>query len=53
MKQFSKIAGDQNIGKKDKDKRSIKNWRTISVLNTDMKITSKDLVTGLKNVLHF
>ena len=29
------------LGKKDKDKRLIKNWRPISLLNADMKIKAK------------
>ena len=41
------------LGKKDKDKRFIKNWRPISLLNTDMKIISKVLSTRIKNVLPF
>ena len=31
------------LGKNDKDKRFIKNWRQTSLLNTDMKIISKVL----------
>ena len=33
------------LEKKDKDKRFIKNWRPMSLLNTDMKIISKVLST--------
>ena len=39
------------LGKKDKDKRFMKNWRPISLLNTDTKIKSKVLSTRIKNVL--
>ena len=39
--------------KKDKDKSFIKNWRPISLLNTDMKIISKVLSTRIKSVLPF
>ena len=39
--------------KKDKDKRFIKNWRPISLLNTDMKIISKVLSTRIKSVLPY
>ena len=41
------------LEKKDKDERFIKNWRPISLLNTDMEITSKVLSTRIKNVLPF
>ena len=41
------------LEKKDKDKRFIKNWRPISLLNTDTKIISKVLSTRIKNVLRF
>ena len=39
------------LGKKDKDKRFMKNWRPISLLNTDTKIKGKVLSTRIKNVL--
>ena len=39
------------IEKKDKDKRFIKNWRPISLLNVDYKIISKALASSSKKVL--
>ena len=41
------------LEEKDKDKRFIKNWRLISLLNTDMKIISKVLSTRIKYVLPY
>ena len=37
--------------KKDKDKRFIKNWRPISLINYDAKLLSKTLAERLKSVL--
>ena len=39
------------IEKKDRDKRFIKNWRPISLLNVDVKLTSKVLSNQIKNLL--
>ena len=39
------------IAKKDRDKRFVKNWRPISLLNVDTKILSKSLAEKLKNVV--
>ena len=39
--------------KKRKDKRFIKNWRPISLLNVDYKIGSKALAEGFKKFLQF
>ena len=41
------------VKKKDQDKKLIKNWRPISVLNVDTKHISKVLVERLKKVLPF
>ena len=39
------------IEKKDKDKRMIKNWRPISLINADAKIASKVLSLRMQKVL--
>ena len=41
------------IEKKGKDKRFIKNWRPISLLNVDYKIASKLLLKGSENYFEF
>ena len=40
------------IEKRGEDKRSIKNWRPISLLNVDIKIASKVLAVRLKKVIN-
>ena len=39
------------IEKKGKDKRFMKNWWTISLINVDTKISSKALAARMENVL--
>ena len=39
------------LEKKGKDKRLIKNWRPISLINVDTKIASKALAKRLENIL--
>ena len=53
LSSFQKQAVIKMLVKKDEVKRLIKNWRPISLLNTDMKTTSKLLSTRIKNVLPF
>ena len=50
---FKKQAVIKMLEKKDKTKRFIKNWRSISLLNTNMKIISKVLLTGISFFLPF
>ena len=40
------------IEKKGRDKRLIKNWRPISLLNADVKIASKAMALRIKRVIH-
>ena len=39
------------IEKKDKDKRFLKNWRPISLINVDAKIASKAIALRIKKVI--
>ena len=41
------------IEKKDRDKRFIKNWRPIWLLNVYMKLISKGLASRLKSIISF
>ena len=40
------------IEKKDRDKRILKNWRPISLINIDVKLASKALALRVRNVMH-
>lgn len=56
--QHGKLSPDQRRGiinlipKKDKNPTSLKNWRPISLLNTDYKMVSKCIALRIRNVLH-
>ena len=41
------------IFKKHSDRKGLKNWRPISLLNVDHKITSKVITSRLANVIEF
>ena len=55
--EFEELSNSQKqaiitlIKKKGKDKRMIKNWRPISLINVDAKIASKTLAKRLEKVL--
>ena len=55
--EFGELSNSQKqaiitlIDKKGKDKRMIKNWRPISLINVDTKIISKVLAKRLEKVL--
>ena len=57
LNQESRTSQKQDVikmlEKKGKDKKFITNWRSISLLNTDMKIISKVLSTRIESVLLF
>ena len=46
-----KQAAIKLIEKKDRDKRFTKNWRSVSLLNVDVKLISKVSSNQIKNVL--
>ena len=48
---WQKQAVMKLIEKNDEDKKLIKNWRPISLLNVDKKLISKVLIERLKKVL--
>ena len=39
------------LEKKDKDRRFFKNWRPISLINVDVKITSKAIARRIESIL--
>ena len=55
--EYSKLSNSQKqavitlIEKKGKDKRLVKNWRPISLVNVDAKLASKTLAKRLEKVL--
>ena len=51
LTQEQKIAIINLIPKKDKDLRFLKNWRPVSLLNTDYKILTKALASRLQKVI--
>ena len=51
LSQEQKLAVINLIPKKDKDLRYLKNWRPVSLLNTDYKILAKALANRLQKVI--
>ena len=51
LSSFQKQAVINLIEKKDKDRRWIKNWRPVSLVNVDVKIGSKAIAKRLEHVL--
>ena len=49
--QLSEASSNCSYWKKDKDKRFLRNWRPVSLINVDAKIASKAIALKIKKVI--